>query len=281
MTTPQFNLDNSNLTVQFGQLKHWTQLNYSDFSPMDLIFTLLLVFSVAAAAAVTAAVGRTTDCKPTPLSPRLPAATVSGAVVETQTAHSEAVGSGAVVDKPSGPVETMTLAGKHYQCSICQKLFSSTSHLTQHVRTHTGERPYTCDICQRRFALKRNIARHMRVHTRENKPCECTDCDSKNRLHREKPFERKICGYQLAQCGNNTHHMRSHSGEKSYTSTVCVKRLGKLAEPGRRNFTRHHHSPDKPHAGEHCCKCNVDRFADRLCSAFYSFHTISQAVWHI
>ncbi|NXB50401.1 ZN551 protein, partial [Leucopsar rothschildi] len=53
--------------------------------------------------------------------------------------------------------------------------FTHSSHLTDHQRTHTGERPYECDKCQKRFQSSSSLLRHYRIHLDE-RPYECPDC---------------------------------------------------------------------------------------------------------
>jgi uncharacterized Zn-finger protein len=49
-------------------------------------------------------------------------------------------------------------------CSYCQKGFNKVFDLTQHTRSHTGEKPYQCVICGRGFAQKSNVKKHMATH---------------------------------------------------------------------------------------------------------------------
>lgn len=36
-----------------------------------------------------------------------------------------------------------------HECSVCHAAFRKISHLKQHFRRHTGERPYKCNKCDR------------------------------------------------------------------------------------------------------------------------------------
>ncbi|KAF8317943.1 hypothetical protein DL93DRAFT_484359 [Clavulina sp. PMI_390] len=51
-----------------------------------------------------------------------------------------------------------------YQCDQCDRAFDRPSALSQHMYTHTGERPHLCTLCNtRRFATASNLYRHMRT----------------------------------------------------------------------------------------------------------------------
>ncbi|XP_044065051.1 zinc finger protein 12-like isoform X2 [Siniperca chuatsi] len=64
---------------------------------------------------------------------------------------------------------------KPYCCSICEKRFINCSHLTAHIRTHTGERPYRCEICRKTFITTSALNRHQTIHT-EGKHFVCNCC---------------------------------------------------------------------------------------------------------
>ena len=57
-----------------------------------------------------------------------------------------------------------TSKSKKLFCSYCQKGFNKVFDLTQHTRSHTGEKPYQCVICGRGFAQKSNVKKHMATH---------------------------------------------------------------------------------------------------------------------
>ncbi|XP_045199273.1 zinc finger protein 391-like [Mercenaria mercenaria] len=57
------------------------------------------------------------------------------------------------------------MKNKKYNCDDCGKSFFNSTLLSQHVRTHTKEKPYKCPMCNYTCAIKQNIHKHsQKVH---------------------------------------------------------------------------------------------------------------------
>jgi uncharacterized Zn-finger protein len=143
-----------------------------------------------------------------------------------------------------------------YRCSFCKKQFVNKTHLTQHLMTHTGERPFVCHVCGVAFSRCSNLTRHSFHHTREESrelkrgrhksdvtAFECATClkifKRKSYLVEhlmshtgEKPFKCEVCGVNFRRHSNLVRHIKSHS-ESDYLTGQHLQRGRRRSKDNR------------------------------------------------
>lgn len=67
--------------------------------------------------------------------------------------------------------------GNHV-CPVCSKVFGSPGKLSQHMYSHTGERPFVCSECGKAFSSKFKLVRHALIHSSDSeRRYRCNACD--------------------------------------------------------------------------------------------------------
>jgi KRAB domain-containing zinc finger protein len=135
-----------------------------------------------------------------------------------------------------------------YECNICNKRFSQSSHLGIHKRLHTGDKPYECDVCKKAFSRKHHLNYH------EQKHLLCDTC------HRE-----------IIQPQELQEHFVKDTGSGKYVCSKCSKQLPHSFVKWVRHIAREHkndgtyqcgfcqelESTEPTGIGYACCACDA------------------------
>ncbi|XP_076328463.1 zinc finger protein 236-like isoform X2 [Tachypleus tridentatus] len=116
--------------------------------------------------------------------------TDSGFIQQPSRAYSETEGNS--IDRP-------------YKCEVCTRGFKKSSHLKQHIRSHTGEKPYKCLQCKRSFVSSGVLKYHIRSHSGV------------------KAFRCEICNATFTTNGSLKRHMCIHSDVRPFMCPYCQK----------------------------------------------------------
>ncbi|XP_063167995.1 zinc finger protein 541 isoform X3 [Candoia aspera] len=84
-----------------------------------------------------------------------------------------------------GRPQQNSLQAPFLDCSLCGKVFSSTSSLSKHYVTHSQERKHVCKICSKAFKRQDHLSGHMLTH-QKTKPFICIEqgCNKSYSDHR-------------------------------------------------------------------------------------------------
>ena len=139
--------------------------------------------------------------------------------------------------------------------------FIQSTHLKDHVRTHSDTRFFKCDVCDAGFHQKTLLYDHMRFHP-DNRSLECKACgryfktgsalcNHKKTHSNTHSFECDMCHICFHTKSSLRNHMRIHTGDRPYKCDKCNKTF-------RTSGVLWNHK--KTHSDERPFECNLCNF---------------------
>ena len=127
-----------------------------------------------------------------------------------------------------------------YQCSGCNKNYSTFSGLSKHKQFHCAnevKKEFNCKYCEKTYVSLGALKMHIRTHTL---PCKCKLCgkafsrpwllQGHVRTHTgEKPFSCVHCARAFADRSNLRAHLQTHSDIKKYSCKKCSKTFSRMS----------------------------------------------------
>ncbi|NWT80275.1 ZN335 protein, partial [Lanius ludovicianus] len=122
-----------------------------------------------------------------------------------------------------------------FPCPVCSRVYPMQKRLTQHMKTHSTEKPHMCDKCgksfKKRYTFKMHLLTHIQAIANRRFKCEFCDyvCEDKKVLlnHQlshmnDKPYKCSVCKYSTFREDFLVSHMAvKHTGGKPFACEFC------------------------------------------------------------
>ncbi|XP_045430340.1 zinc finger protein 335 isoform X15 [Pipistrellus kuhlii] len=136
-------------------------------------------------------------------------------------------------DRKKRPDPTPKLSS--FPCPVCGRVYPMQKRLTQHMKTHSTEKPHMCDKCgksfKKRYTFKMHLLTHIQAVANRRFKCEFCEfvCDDKKALlnHQlshvsDKPFKCSFCAYRTFREDFLLSHVAvKHTGAKPFACEYC------------------------------------------------------------
>ncbi|NXG39571.1 ZN335 protein, partial [Dromaius novaehollandiae] len=122
-----------------------------------------------------------------------------------------------------------------FPCPVCNRIYPMQKRLTQHMKTHSTEKPHMCDKCgksfKKRYTFKMHLLTHIQAIANRRFKCEFCEyvCEDKKILlnHQlshmnDKPYKCSFCKYSTFREDFLVSHMAvKHTGGKPFACEFC------------------------------------------------------------
>ncbi|XP_032074309.1 zinc finger protein 335 isoform X3 [Thamnophis elegans] len=122
-----------------------------------------------------------------------------------------------------------------FPCPVCGRVYPMQKRLTQHMKTHSSEKPHMCDKCgksfKKRYTFKMHLLTHIQAVANHRFKCEFCDhvCEDKKLLlnHQllhinDRPFRCGLCPYATVREDFLLSHTAvKHTGGKPFGCDLC------------------------------------------------------------
>jgi len=166
-----------------------------------------------------------------------------------------------------------TECSKQHFCESCNKVFSSSQTLTNHMKLHTKELEFRCDICGKYYVSRSVLGNHIKTHDSSYKipRFNCNHCDKKfthpSNLKRhirtahfelsdKKTYVCQECGKSFRDPSARKHHLKTHMEVRPFPCSMCSKSFGSKSQID--NHIRIH-TGEKPFLCNMCGRCFVTK----------------------